>query len=73
MVRRTPNGFEQFVTSLHEAFLLFYALAVLYRVVFSQNVHVIVTCKNTEQAKGVVFFIHRALMCLWLTINCLDH
>ena len=50
MVRSTPNGFEQFVTSLHEAFLLFYALAVLYRVVFSQNVHVIVTCKNTEQA-----------------------
>lgn len=49
MVRRTPNGFEQFVTSLHEAFLLFYALAVSYRIILSRNVHVIVICKNTEQ------------------------
>ena len=48
MVRRTPNGFEQFLASLHEAFLLFYALAVLYRVIFSQNVHVIVVCKKAE-------------------------
>lgn len=50
MVRRTPNGFEQFMTSLHEAFWLFYALEVLYRIILSRNVHVIVICKNAEQA-----------------------
>ena len=41
MIRRTPNGFERFMTSLHKAFLLFYALAILYRIIFSQNARVI--------------------------------
>ena len=38
MVRRTPNGFEQFTTWLHKAFLLFCTLAVLYRVILYQNI-----------------------------------
>ena len=38
MVRYTPNGFEQFMTWLHKAFLLFCTLTVLYRVISYQNV-----------------------------------
>ena len=42
MVRYTPNGFEQFMTWLHKAFLLFCTLTVLYRVISYQNVFGIV-------------------------------
>lgn len=38
MVRRTPNGFEQFMTWLHKMFLLFCTLAVSDRVILYQNV-----------------------------------
>ena len=38
MVRRTPNGFEPFMTWLHKAFLLFCTLTVLYRIILYQNV-----------------------------------
>ena len=42
MVRYAPNGFEQFMTWLHKAFLLFCTLTVLYRVISYQNVFGIV-------------------------------
>ena len=42
MVRYTPNGFEQFMTWLHKAFLLFCTLTVLDRVISYQNVFGIV-------------------------------
>ena len=38
MVRRTPNGFEQFMAWLHKAFLLFCKLAVSYRAILYQNI-----------------------------------
>ena len=42
MVRRTPNGFEQFMVWLHKMFLFFRALTVLYRVILYQNICLIV-------------------------------
>lgn len=48
MVRRTPNGFEQFMAWLHKMLLLFCTLAVLYRVILYQNVLGIVI-KSTQE------------------------
>ena len=41
MVRRTPNGFEQFITSLHKAFLFFYLSTLLYSITLYQNVYIV--------------------------------
>ena len=48
MVRHTPNGFEHLTISLYKAFLLFWGLTVLYRVIFYQNIFGIVITSILE-------------------------
>ena len=60
MVRRTPNGFEQFTTWLYKAFWLFCTLAILYRVILYQNVLGIVI-KSIQKFRIVPSLIHNFL------------